>query len=149
MAPERRSWASSDRVRASMRSNRSRDTAPELALRRAVHSRGMRYFVCRRPLPSLRRTADLVFSRAKVAVFLDGCYWHGCPEHCVLAGRNTYYWVSKIQRNKERDRETDSLLRDAGWVSIRIWEHEDPNHAAEKVLDVVTLRRAALGMKVR
>lgn len=122
-----------------MRSNRSRDTAPELALRRAVHSRGMRYFVCRRPLPSLRRTADLVFSRAKVAVFLDGCYWHGCPQHCVLAGRNADYWVFKIQRNKERDRETDSLLRDAGWVSIRIWEHEDPNHAAEKVLDAVAL----------
>lgn len=137
------SWASSESVRASMRSNKHRDTKPELALRRAVHSLGLRYRVAARPIAGLRRTADLVFPRIRVAVFMDGCFWHGCPEHHSLAKTNSAYWAEKLRRNRERDEETDCLLREAGWTVIRIWEHEDPVEAAGRVAEVVTRLRAA------
>jgi DNA mismatch endonuclease (patch repair protein) len=127
------SWASSPGVRSTMRANRRRNTAPEMAVRRLVHAAGLRYRVDARPIGSLNRRADLVFSRAKVAVFIDGCYWHGCPEHGTKARTNTDYWVPKIARNRERDAETDRLLADAGWQVIRVWEHED---AAEVALIV-------------
>ncbi|WP_345390603.1 hypothetical protein [Nonomuraea salmonea] len=78
-----------------MKANRSRDTRPELALRRAVHALGLRYRVASRPLPELRRTADMVFTKAKVAIFMDGCFWHGCPEHHTSAVRNSDYWAQK------------------------------------------------------
>lgn len=120
-----------------MRGNRSRDTTPELALRRAVHARGLRYRTNVRPLPDVRRTADLVFRAAKVAVFLDGCYWHGCPEHLRLPTANRPYWSAKISRNRERDRETDALLAEAGWKVLRVWEHEDPEAAADRIEAVV------------
>lgn len=124
-----------------MRSNRSRDTRPELALRSAVHALGLRYRVNARPLPNLRRTADLVFPRAKVAVFLDGCFWHGCPEHHTVAVTNAEFWAEKVATNRRRDRDTDERLAAAGWTSIRIWEHEDPVEAAQRVRDVVEQRR--------
>src|SRR5690242_1595504 len=85
------SWASSEGVRASMRANRGRDTAPELAVRRAVHRLGLRYRVSARPIASLRRTADLVFPRQRVAVFVDGCFWHGCPVHHTVAKTNAAF----------------------------------------------------------
>ncbi|WP_308433197.1 very short patch repair endonuclease [Streptomyces inusitatus] len=137
------SWASSDASRASMRANRSRDTGPELALRRAVHGRGMRYRVATRPIKELRRTADLVFTRAKVAVFLDGCFWHGCPEHHTVAVRNGAYWAAKVERNRARDTDTDQRLTEAGWVVVRVWEHEDPIEAAARVEAAVTEARRA------
>ncbi len=124
-----------------MRANRSRDTKPELALRRAVHALGLRYRVSIRPLPSLRRTADLVFTRAKVAVFLDGCFWHGCPEHHTLAATNSRYWQEKVQRNRERDQDTSARLAAAGWLVLRIWEHEDPQAAAVRVAEAVRSQR--------
>src|SRR5829696_7027401 len=106
---ERNSWASTPAVRATMRANRGRDTGPELALRRALHARGLRYFVNRRPVSSLRRTADLVFPRVKVAVFVDGCFWHGCPKHHTPAKTNSDFWANKVERNRERDAETGRL----------------------------------------
>jgi DNA mismatch endonuclease (patch repair protein) len=115
-----------------------------LALRRAVHGRGLRYRVAARPLKELRRTADLVFTRAKVAVFLDGCFWHGCPEHHTVAVRNGKYWASKVERNRARDAETDRKLIEAGWTVVRIWEHEDPLDAAGRVEAAVTEARQAL-----
>ncbi|MFD8596350.1 very short patch repair endonuclease [Kitasatospora sp. NPDC059646] len=130
---ETESWASNDAVRASMQANRSRDTGPELALRRAVHARGLRYRVSARPLKELRRTADLLFTRAKVAVFLDGCFWHGCPEHHTVAVRNGTYWASKVERNRTRDADTNQRLAEAGWTVVRVWEHEDPIEAAARV----------------
>lgn len=130
MASQRPSGASSEGVRKSMRANKGRDTKPELALRRAVHALGLRYRVSTRPLSAVRRTADMTFSRAKVAVFLDGCFWHGCPEHHTKSATNSEYWAEKVHRNRERDRETDRLLRDSGWSVIRIWEHEDPTSSA-------------------
>ena len=127
------SWASSPGTRRSMQSNKGRDTKPELALRRAVHAMGLRYRVSYRPVPSIRRTADLAFTRVRIAVFLDGCFWHGCPEHHTVAKTNADYWASKFEKNRERDRQTDRLLEEAGWTVLRIWEHEDPFEAAARV----------------
>lgn len=124
-----------------MRSNKGRDTKPEVALRSAVHRLGLRYRVSVRPLKDLRRTADLVFPQAKVAVFLDGCFWHGCPEHHTVAVTNAQFWADKVTGNTARDRNTDQRLAEAGWVSIRIWEHEDPHVAALRVRDAVLARR--------
>src|SRR5919107_2002682 len=115
-----------------MRSNRGRDTSPELAVRRAAHALGLRYRVDARPLPEVNRRADLVFTRARVAVFIDGCFWHACPEHGTSPRTNSDYWGPKIARNVERDEETDRLLRDAGWLPLRIWEHEPPGDGAAR-----------------
>ena len=134
------SWASSPEARARMQSNKSRDTKPELALRSAVHARGLRYRVSAKPLAGVRRTADLVFPRAKVAVFLDGCFWHGCPEHHTVASANAKFWADKVEGNRKRDRDTDGRLAEAGWVSVRIWEHEDAVEAARRVEEVVRAR---------
>lgn len=123
-----------------MRGNRSRDTGPELALRRLLHRRGLRYRVDFAPLPGVRRRADIVFTRAKVAVFVDGCFWHSCPEHGTTPVRNADYWVPKLQRNQDRDRETDAQLVTAGWTVVRVWEHEPVDSAAERVEQVVRER---------
>ncbi|MEV6231035.1 very short patch repair endonuclease [Saccharopolyspora shandongensis] len=141
MASSRPVGASSEGTRKSMQANKGRDTKPELALRRAVHALGLRYRVSTRPLPAIRRTADLTFSRAKVAVFLDGCFWHGCPEHHTQSATNSEFWAEKVRRNRERDQETDRLLAEAGWSVIRIWEHEDPQVGAARVAQEVRSRR--------
>jgi DNA mismatch endonuclease, patch repair protein len=120
-----------------MQGNRSRDTKPELAVRRAVHALGLRYRVCCRPLPWTRRTADLIFRKAKVAVFVDGCFWHGCPEHHVHPRVNAEYWTNKIMRNQARDNETTLELRNAGWIVLRFWSHVAPERAAAQILAAV------------
>lgn len=124
-----------------MQGNRSRDTKPELAVRRAVHALGLRYRVAEQPLREIRRSADLVFPRVKVAVFVDGCFWHGCPEHYREPGSHIDYWRLKIDTNRARDLETDELLRLAGWTVLRFWAHEDPVLVAEKIRHVVGQRR--------
>jgi DNA mismatch endonuclease (patch repair protein) len=116
-----------------MSAQRRRDTSPEVALRREVHALGLRYFVHRRPVPSFRRQADLVFSRARVAVFVDGCFWHGCPEHGVCPRVNADYWSEKLARNVARDIETTAVLESAGWQVIRVWEHEEAVIAASRI----------------
>lgn len=131
------SWASSPASRAVMQSNRRRDTSPELAVRRLAHARGLRYRVDAKPLPDLNRRADLVFTRAKIAVFIDGCYWHGCPAHGTAAKTNAAYWSAKIARNRERDADTNEQLTDAGWLVVRAWEHEDPEVVVARVFDAV------------
>ncbi|WP_424183983.1 very short patch repair endonuclease [Actinokineospora sp. G85] len=131
------SWASSYGVRASMRGNKGRDTAPERELRSLLHARGLRYRVSARPLPSLRRTADVVFPRARVAVFVDGCYWHGCPEHHRAPSTNSEFWRTKIATNQQRDAETTALLEQAGWTVIRCWEHEDADKVAQRVVSAL------------
>jgi DNA mismatch endonuclease (patch repair protein) len=123
-----------------MQSNRGRDTRPEVALRSAVHALGLRYRVNTRPLSDLRRTADLVFRKAMVAVFVDGCFWHGCPQHHTAARTNASFWANKVDVNRRRDRETDHLLDESGWVSLRVWEHEDPRQAAEYISRIVRER---------
>jgi DNA mismatch endonuclease (patch repair protein) len=128
-----KSWASSEHARRTMRANKRRDTKPELALRSALHARGLRFRVDSVPFKGLRTRADLVFSKAKIAVFVDGCYWHGCPEHFIMPKTNEDYWSAKIKRNKDRDEATDVSLAEAGWEAIRVWEHEDPSEAADLV----------------
>ena len=121
-----------------MRGNRNRDTRPEVAVRSAVHALGLRYRVADRPIAGVRRTADLVFRRRRVAVFVDGCFWHGCPDHFVIPRTHVDYWTAKIERNRQRDVETDALLAEAGWRAVRVWEHEDPRQSAERVREVLT-----------
>lgn len=123
-----------------MQANRSRDTQPELALRRVLHSRGLRYFVARRPIRTLRRTADILFPGAKVAVFVDGCFWHGCPQHHTFAKANAEYWADKVAKNRNRDIETTDLLKSAGWMVIRVWEHEPVAQAADNIEEMVKAR---------
>ncbi|MFE9252950.1 very short patch repair endonuclease [Streptomyces sp. NPDC007088] len=135
------SWASSAGRRRNMQAIRSRDTKPEFLIRRLVHARGLRYRVSARPEPGLRRTADLVFRPAKVAVFVDGCYWHGCPEHYQAPKVNSGYWSEKIVRNVARDRDTDQRLRDAGWLVLRFWEHEPSEECADRIAATVIARR--------
>jgi DNA mismatch endonuclease (patch repair protein) len=124
-----------------MQANRSRDTGPELALRRLLHAAGLRYRVAARPLKGVRRTADIVFGPARVAVFVDGCFWHRCPQHATDPQSNSDYWKPKLERNVERDRETDAILAEAGWLSLRVWEHESPEKAARRIAHVVLSRR--------
>jgi len=124
-----------------MSRQRRRDTGPELALRRELHVVGLRYFVHRRPVQSLRRQADIVFPRRRVAVFVDGCFWHQCPEHGVSPRANTGYWSPKLELNVKRDRDTDQALAEAGWIVVRVWEHENPRLAAERVAVVVRSAR--------
>lgn len=120
-----------------MQANKGRDTAPEMAVRQAVHRRGLRYRVSVRPEPSLRRTADLVFTRRRVAVFVDGCFWHGCPEHHTVAKQNADFWASKVVTNTARDRDTDFQLVTAGWTVLRYWEHEPAENVASDIACVV------------
>lgn len=116
-----------------MSRQRTRDTGAELDLRRALHARGLRYRVDS-VLPGLpRRRADLTFSSSRLVVFVDGCFWHGCPEHKTAPKRNAAWWATKLERNVERDRETDFHLAELGWRVVRIWEHEDPECAADRV----------------
>jgi len=115
--------SSGESVSARMSRARRRDTAPELALRRALHAAGLRFRVVY-PVPgNRRRTIDIAFPRRRLAVFVDGCFWHGCPEHGTKPGSNSAWWQEKIRTNRERDRDTDRLLADAGWAVLRLWEH--------------------------
>jgi DNA mismatch endonuclease (patch repair protein) len=120
---------------------RQRDTDVERALRSQLHRMGLRFRVHRRPLKGLRREADIVFSSARVAVFVDGCFWHGCSAHGTWPRANAEWWRQKLETNIARDRDTDSQLREAGWEPVRVWEHERPNEAAARVAEVVSQRR--------
>lgn len=135
---EAESWATSPASRAVMRANRRRDTRPELAVRRLVHAAGLRYRVDARPLPTLNRKADLVFTRTQVAVFIDGCYWHGCPEHGTRPKANADYWAGKIAGNVARDADTDRRLAQAGWTVLRFWEHQSPVSVAIEIAALVS-----------
>jgi DNA mismatch endonuclease (patch repair protein) len=122
-----------------MRSQRQRDTKGELKLRSLLHRRGLRFRV-HALLPGLRRRSDIVFTRARVVVFVDGCFWHGCPQHGTWPKENADWWREKIEANKRRDRDTDARLTAAGWTVIRVWEHEDLTQAADQIVEIV--RRA-------
>jgi DNA mismatch endonuclease (patch repair protein) len=125
--------ASSEAVRRRMSIARRKDTKPELDLRRLLHARGMRYRVVY-PVPGRpRRSIDVAFTRAKVAVFVDGCFWHACPDHRTQPRANSEWWTAKLARNVARDRETDEHLTALGWTVLRFWEHENMGNAAEAV----------------
>jgi len=126
-----------------MQATGRRDTAPELALRRELHRRGLRYRVEVR-LPELpRRRMDIVFTKARLVVLVDGCFWHGCPQHATTARANADYWAAKLAANRNRDRDSDQRLTETGWTVLRVWEHEPPAHAADRV-EAHLLKRAAV-----
>lgn len=120
-----------------MRSNRSRDTAPELRLRSLLHRAGLRYKTHARPEPSLRCEADIVFPKSRTVVFIDGCFWHGCPKHATFPATNRDWWAEKLAANRARDRRNRGALRSAGWKVIRAWTHERAEHAARRIESVV------------
>ncbi len=119
-----------------MQRNRGRDTSPELAVRRLLHAAGLRYRVDFAPLGG-RRRADIVFTRKRIAVFIDGCFWHGCPIHATRPKANADYWGPKLDRNIERDLETTASLESAGWTVLRFWEHQAPTDVAETISKAV------------
>jgi len=103
-----------------------RDTGPEIAIRSELHRRGLRFRVHVRPEQDLATKADIVFRPSRVCVYVDGCFWHSCPEHGSMPASNHDFWEEKLRRNTERDAENTGLLRDRGWTVLRCWEHEDP-----------------------
>ncbi|WP_369811318.1 very short patch repair endonuclease [Hymenobacter convexus] len=117
---------------------RQRGTSPELKLRQSLHQRGLRFRL--KALKKLPGTPDILFIKAKIAVFVDGCFWHGCPIHGTSPKTNPEFWAAKIARNKERDGQVDEQLREMGWLPIRVWEHE----TRVKFLQVTTDRVAAV-----
>jgi DNA mismatch endonuclease, patch repair protein len=125
--------ASSDDALRRMKLQQQRDTKPEMALRRELHRRGFRYRIDVSPLPGMRRRADIVFTSARVAVFVHGCFWHGCPEHGTKPKANAEWWADKLQRNIARDADTRQQFETAGWKVIEMWEHEDPIAVADTV----------------
>lgn len=120
-------------TRKRLSSQKKTDTTPERLLRRALHSRGLRFQIDKAPLPSLQRRADVVFVRARVAVFVHGCFWHGCADHARPTKSNTKWWAEKIAKNKRRDAETAKALAANDWLYVEVWEHEPPSEAAERV----------------
>ena len=110
-----------------------KDTKPELHLRRELHRRGFRYRVHVKVPGNGRRTIDVAFPGTRLAVYVDGCFWHGCPEHYAQPRANAEWWRWKIRRNRARDADTDRALKDAGWTVIRVWEHEDVVVAADRI----------------
>ncbi|MEJ2866728.1 very short patch repair endonuclease [Actinomycetospora sp. OC33-EN08] len=126
-----------------MSAARRRDTRPELLVRKEAHRRGLRYRVDA-PIPGMpRRRADLLFTRAEVAVFVDGCFWHACPLHRTSPKANGSWWAAKLEKNVARDRDTDRHLQTLGWVVLRFWEHEDAVVVVDSIETVVQRRREA------
>jgi DNA mismatch endonuclease, patch repair protein len=128
---------------ATMRANRGKDTGPELALRRELHRRGARYRTnLRLDFDQGRRVRpDIVFTAARVAVFVDGCFWHGCNEHRSMPVRNSEFWCAKIEATRKRDARTDAWLVSEGWRVVRLWEHVPLADAADVVLQTVAQAR--------
>lgn len=133
MNPER-PVPSQEWVRRRMSSQRTSGTKPESDIRRRLHSLGLRYRVGY-PVPRMpRRTIDIAFTRARVAVLVDGCFWHGCPQHAVPPKNNAAWWAAKLAANRARDAETNRALEEAGWTVVRLWEHESTDDAVATVL---------------
>jgi len=121
--------------------NRGKDTRPEQEVRSLLHWMGLRFRKHMRPLDHLRCNADIVFPRERVAVFVDGCFWHRCPQHGHVPARNPGYWQEKLERNSDRDRRNTKALREAGWLVLRYWEHEPMEDVAKDIrVNVLSLR---------
>jgi DNA mismatch endonuclease (patch repair protein) len=125
--------SSTEAVSLRMSAARRRDTRPELLLRRELHRRGRRFRVVLRVPGNNRRTIDIAFTRVKLAVFIDGCFWHGCPEHGSSPAANREWWAKKLRTNQDRDADTNRILGDAGWTVLRVWEHVPSREAADRV----------------
>ncbi len=123
-----------------MKTQRRRDTKPEIALRRELFRLGLRFRVDQGVVPGLSRRADVVFPGARVAVFVDGCFWHRCPQHGTSPKANATWWANKLDQNVTRDRDTDRRLTKAGWMVVRVWEHDDVSTAAAELHRTVLAR---------
>lgn len=136
-------FASSPATRSRMQTLAAgRDTAAELVLRRELTKRGLRGYRIDRDLglPGVRRRADIAWVGRCLAVFVDGCFWHACPEHGTRPATNAEYWTSKLARNVARDRETDRIAMEHGWQVVRVWEHQPPEVAGDLVEEALTRR---------
>ncbi|WP_260806563.1 very short patch repair endonuclease [Nocardioides sp. SLBN-35] len=129
-------------TRRTMQANRGRDTGPEVALRSLLHRAGLRFRVDLELPFDRRRRADIVFTRAGLYVFVDGCFWHGCPDHFVMPKTRESFWRDKIEGNRARDADSAARLRTLGFDVLRIWEHIPPQDAAEIVMARYTQRVA-------
>ena len=127
-------------VRDQMRRARRSDTGPEVALRRILFAEGLRYRTNFAPVAGIRTKADMVFLRTKVAVYVDGCFWHGCPIHATWPKNNAEFWRAKINTNIQRDARVTAALTGAGWTVLRLWEHETSTEMARRVRDAVAER---------
>lgn len=117
---------------------RQKGTDAEIALRRELYRSGLRYRVDFEVLKKPRRKADVAFPGLRIAIFVDGCFWHGCPEHATWPKQNAEFWRAKIEANRLRDADTNSRLRSIGWTVLRFWTHESPTEAAETVVKLIT-----------
>lgn len=117
-----------------------RDNSRERSLRSELHRRGLRFRLHRKLIEGSRRTVDITFPLQKIAVLLDGCFWHGCPKHGTWPKNNADWWREKIETNVRRDRDTNLRLKKAGWTVIRIWEHEDIRAAATRIERTIRLK---------
>ncbi|QWZ09233.1 very short patch repair endonuclease [Nocardioides panacis] len=125
-------------TRSRMRAQGRRDTKPEIAIRRGLHALGYRFRVDYRPAPDLRCRGDIVFTKRRLVLFVDGCFWHGCPEHATSPKNNAEWWRAKLDANMARDRRADVALEERGWTVLRIWEHVPPCDAISLVVDALT-----------
>lgn len=137
--------ASSEAVRRVMRANRSTNTGPERRLRSGLHRSGLRFRALVRVPVERGVRVDIAFPRARLAVFVDGCYWHGCPSHFRMPATNPEYWAQKVSRNRERDQQDDTLLRECGWLVLRIWEHQALDDAVARVVAALASRVPVTG----
>lgn len=134
-------FPTSDAVSAAMRANRKRDTGPELKLRSLLHARGLRFRAnLELSVTGLRVRPDIVFTQRRVAVFVDGCFWHSCRWHGTIPRVNTHYWLPKLRHVAARDRKVKKLLRRAGWTVVRLWEHTPLERAADLVRKALVVR---------
>lgn len=137
---------SSPHATATMRANRGKDTSPELALRTSLHRNGLRFYKDRRLVlqPDRRVRPDIVFPKLRLAVFVDGCFWHGCRVHRTIPASNSEFWTAKIEATRKRDIAQTEWLEAAGWTVLRIWEHESTEDGLDKVVNTVSMlkRRA-------
>lgn len=141
MAASARVGPSSPEASRRMQRVRQKNTSAESALRRELHALGLRYRVQVPVSIKPRRVADIVFTSSRVVVFVDGCFWHGCPEHATWPKQNAQFWRTKIVTNQERDRDTDTRLRADGWKVVRVWAHETPHKAASRIAEIVLGRQ--------
>lgn len=130
-----------------MSRQRSKNTAPEVEVRRELHARGVRFRTDVKLEHDLRTRADIAWRRLKLAVFIDGCFWHGCPDHATRPAANAEWWASKLDANIARDRRTDAILAERGWAVLRFWEHESPVDVAADIMGALTDLRRATGAR--
>lgn len=130
-------------VQSNMRRMPTRDSGPEVALRSRLHRLGLRYRLHKASLPG---RPDIVFVSARVAVFVDGCFWHWCPRHCTIPRHNRDWWLEKLSGNRRRDRLKDKALAEMGWLAIHVWEHQNMEVAATRIAGVISKRRRLAGL---